>query len=276
MDELSVGIIKLLLGISAFVLIGWFGARDKRIGGVLLTFPLLNGIAMLTGVNPIGIAGTIYLVVIWNSTLFLFVIYRYEWLPPLPATLNKEATIILRVVVWVLLWATGAAALTWFRDVLSYAIWLFLIQFMFAALYISCCWALPRPAYQTFREMWLNLRGTIRIACFVSAFILLYLVAHFAKDSRWVGWASALPLPGIFALATLSATQQKSELLSLADTVLVIPFNWLLSRAIVQLRLDHVDASVEIATVVVFWVAAACLVFLSVPKFSRWRDNMRA
>ena len=51
MIEISVAAIKLLLAVAAFVLIGWFGARDKRIGGVLLTFPLLNGIAMLTGVK---------------------------------------------------------------------------------------------------------------------------------------------------------------------------------------------------------------------------------
>jgi hypothetical protein len=59
-------IAKLILGIAAFVLIGWLGARDKRVGGVLLTFPLLNGIAMLTGIDPLGMAGAIYLVMMWN------------------------------------------------------------------------------------------------------------------------------------------------------------------------------------------------------------------
>lgn len=282
MVDVSLDLIKLLLGILAFVLIGWFGARDRRIGGALLTFPLLNGIAMLTGADPIGIAGTIYLVVMWNSILFLFAIYQYEWLPPLPANLNKEVTIVLRVIVWMLLWAIGAAVLAWFRDDLSFAGWLFLIQSAIAGLYIWRCWRQPPVAASpTFREMWLNGRGIIRIACFILAFILLSLVAHFANDSRWVGWASALPLPGLFALATLTATQEKSGLIPLADTVLlgpllVIPFNWLLSRAIIQLRLGHADTGAEIATVVVFWVIAACLLFLTVPKFSHWRDNPRA
>src|SRR5262249_1311488 len=90
MAEVSIGIVKLLLGVLAFVLVGWLGARDKRIGGVLLTFPLLNGIAMLTEVDPVGIAGTIYLIVIWNCILFLVAIHRYDRLPPLPAGLNEE------------------------------------------------------------------------------------------------------------------------------------------------------------------------------------------
>ena len=59
MNDVFAEAAKLALGISAFVLVTWLGLRDKRIGGVLLTFPLLNGIAMLTGVDPIGIAGTI-------------------------------------------------------------------------------------------------------------------------------------------------------------------------------------------------------------------------
>jgi hypothetical protein len=162
---------------------------------VLLTFPLLNGIAMLTDVDPAGIAGTVYLVVIWNCILFLCAIDRCEWLPPLPAPWNEEAKIIARVVVWVLLWAAGAAALARLRDVLSFAGWLFLLQLAFAATYISRCWRPPAPAASpTFRAMWLNGRGVVRIACFVLAFGLLSSIAHFENDSRWVGWASALPL----------------------------------------------------------------------------------
>jgi hypothetical protein len=273
---------KLLLGILAFVLIGWFGARDKRIGGVLLTFPLLNGIAMLTGVDPLGIARTIYLIVMWNSVLFLFVIYRYEWLPPLPVTLNTEAKIILRVFIWVLLWAVGAALLAWFRDALSFAGWLFAIQLILAGFYVWCWWRPPPPAsFPTFRGMWLNGRGFIRILCFVFAFALLSVVAYLEKDSRWVGWASALPLPGLFALATLSATQSKEEIASLGDTVLlgpllVIPFNLLLARAIVQLRTEQSGTFAEIMTVVVFWMVAACLVFSLLPQFAYWRDRLHA
>ncbi len=103
-------------------------------------------------------------------------------------------------------------------------------------------------------------------------------MAYYWRDDRWVGWASALPLPGIFALATLSVTQSRHELASLGDTVmfgplLVIPFNWLLARAIIQLRADGAGTLAEIVTVLLFWIAAAALVFVAVPWFARWRDR---
>jgi uncharacterized membrane protein (GlpM family) len=272
-------IAKLILGIAAFVLIGWLGARDKRVGGVLLTFPLLNGIAMLTGADPLGMAGAIYLVMMWNCLLFLFVIYRYAWLPPLPAALNAEAVIVLRVGAWILIWAAGAVSLAWFRDTLSAAPLLFAIQLALVALYMSRWWHPPPLASAvTFSGMWLNRSGAVRIACFVAAFALLSVVAHVEKDSRWVGLASALPLPGLFALATLSVTQDKQDIASLGDTVLLgpllfIPFNALLARAIIHLRAEQAGTLAETATVVVFWAITAGLVFGAVPQIARWRDR---
>jgi hypothetical protein len=276
---LEIEFIKLLLGTFAFVLIGWFGAADKRIGGVLLTFPLLNGIAMLTGADPLGIAGTIYLVVIWNCLLFLYAIRHYESLPPLPASLNAEARIVLRVVVWIVLWALGATALAWLRDVLSNATVLFVIAAAITGLYVWRRWNSPSTAPSpTFRGMWLNGRGILRIMCFVLAFAVLSLVTYLEKDSRWIGWAGSLPLPGLFALAMLSATQSRQELRSLGDTVLlgpllVIPFNGLLARAIIALRAAQSGTAAEIAVVIIAWVIAAGLVFGLVPAFSRWRDR---
>jgi hypothetical protein len=281
MIEILVTATKLLLGVLAFVLIGWLGARDKRIGGVLLTFPLLNGIAMLTGADPLGIAGTIYLVVMWNSGLFLIAMYTYECLPPLPVAWDEEAKLIARVLFWVALWAGGATALALLRDALSFAGWLFLVQLMFAALYVSLLWRAPLPSsFPTFSGMWFNWRGYVRAACFIFAFLVLLGIAYFDNDARWVGWASALPLPGIFALATLSATQSKENLLSLGDTVLlgpslVIPFNWLLSRAIIQLRIEDAGTWAEIATVVFSWAVAGAIVFILLPSFANWRDSFR-
>jgi hypothetical protein len=281
MAELSIFFIKLALATVAFVLIGWFGARDRRIGGVLLTFPLLNGIAMLTGVDPVGIAATIYLIVLWNCLLFLVVMHRYEYLPRLRIDMSSESVIILRAACWIVLWAVGAALLAYFRDALPSAWWLFAIAVVMAAIYVTRWWRPLMPqASPTFAAMWGNSRGVIRIACFIVAFGILSAVAYYWRDDRWVGWASALPLPGIFALATLSVTQSRTELASLGDTVLfgpllVIPFNWLLARAIVQLRADAAGTLAEIVTVLLFWIAAAALVFVAVPWFARWRDGVR-
>jgi hypothetical protein len=280
MLELSIAVGKLLLGTLAFVLVGWFGARDKRIGAMLLTFPLLNGIAMLTGAEPIGIARTVYLVVVWNCILFLLAIYRYEWLPPLPVKWDDETKIITRSLFWVALWSVGATALAWFRDDLPSARQLFLLQLAFAALYICFCWSAPSSRSSlTFGAMWLNRQGLLRVACFVFVFLVLSAIAYFGKDARWVGWASALPLPGIFALAMLSVMQPKADLLSVADTVLlgpllVIPFNWLLARAVIHLRSEQAGAIAEIATVLVFWALAAALVFLLLPLLAGWRDRL--
>jgi hypothetical protein len=279
MAELSIFFIKLALATLAFVLIGWFGARDRRIAGVLLTFPLLNGIAMLTGVDPVGIAATIYLIVLWNCLLFLVVMHRTERLPPLRVGTSLEASIILRAACWIALWAVGAALLAWFRDALPSAGWLFGLAAVMAAVYIARWWRPPlAQSSPTFGGMWLNARGAIRIACFFAAFGILSAVAYYWRDDRWVGWASALPLPGIFALATLSVTQSRDEIVSLGDTVmfgplLVIPFNWLLARAIIQLRAETAGTIPEIVTVLLFWIAAAALVFVAVPWFSRWRDR---
>jgi hypothetical protein len=280
--EILVTATKLLLGIVAFVLVGWLGARNKRIGGVLFTFPLLNGIAMLAGADPLGIAGTIYLVVMWNGALFLVAMYHYEYLPPLPAAWHPEAVLIARVLFWTVLWAGGATALALVRDKLSSAGWLFLIQLMFAVLWIWRGWRAPLPAsLPAFGAMWFNWSGVFRVVCFVFAFLVLLGIAYVNKDARWIGWASALPLPGIFALATLSATHSKDDLLSLGDTVLlgpllVIPFNWLLSRTIDQLRVEGAGTVAEIATVVVFWVMAAAIVLVLLPPFARWRDGVRS
>jgi uncharacterized membrane protein (GlpM family) len=279
MDGIATFIVKLALAVAAFLLVGWLGARDKRIGGVLLTFPLLNGIAMLTGADPTGIARTIYLLVMWNCGLFLAVMYRFESLPPLPAGWDAEVKILCRALSWVALWMTGAVLLAWFRDDLPSARWLFAIQLVIVAWHVARRWRRgTAPSRVTFAQMWSSRRGGLRIACFVAGFVLLASLAYSGQSARWVGWASALPLPGIFALATLSVTQTRDDMRSLGDTVLlgpllVIPFNWLLAQAMLSLRAAQAGMMAEVATVVMFWVAAAAIVFLLMPPFARWRDR---
>jgi uncharacterized membrane protein (GlpM family) len=91
--------------------------------------------------------------------------------------------------------------------------------------------------------------------------------------------ASALPLPGLFALATLTVTQDKPGIVALGDTVLLgpllyIPFNALLAHAIIALRTDQAGTLAEIATVVAFWAVTAGLVFGLLPPIARWRDRL--
>lgn len=278
MDDAALPMLKLLLAVAAFVLIGWFGARDKRIGGVLLTFPLLNGIAMLTGVDPLDVAASIFPIVMWNSVLMLAAMHHHAKMPPLPAGTGRETAIAIRALSWVVLWAAGAVLLTWVRDALPPVGWLFAIQAVLAAAWIAQRWrrGVPSPPVP-FAVLWLNGSGLIRIGCFVGVFLALSAVATFGQSARWTGWASGVPLPGIFALAMLSATQTKQDLAALADTVLVgplmvIPFNWLLSHLLVQLRAEQAGTAQEIGIVVLFWTGAALAVFVLVPVFARWMD----
>ena len=175
--------------------------------------------------------------------------------------------------------AAGATVLALLRDALSFAGWLLLMQSILAALYVSRWWRVPEPAsFPTFSEMWFNWRGCVRAACFVAAFVVLLAIAHLGLDARWIGWASALPLPGIFALAMLSVTQNKDDLLALGDTVLlgpllVIPFHWHLSRAVIWLRCEGAGPAWESVIVSYSWLTAAAAVWCAVPPFARWRDR---
>ena len=60
---------------AVFAVLGYVGKRyDKRIAGVLLTFPILNGIGILTGNDPLAVADSIYAVVVFNGLLLFLMI----------------------------------------------------------------------------------------------------------------------------------------------------------------------------------------------------------
>ena len=74
------------------------------------------------------------------------------------------------------------------------------------------------------------------------AFGALAAVSLLPIDLRWTGMLSAFPLPGIFALATLSATLDAGALRDrdtvLMGTLLVIPFNVLFAEIVLGLPVD--------------------------------------
>ena len=93
------------------------------------------------------------------------------------------------------------------------------------------------------------------------------------------GTASALPLPGLFALAMLTVTQSRRDIAALGDTVLLgpllyIPFNALLAHAIIHLRAERAGTFGEVITVLAFWAVTAGIVFGAVPQVVRWRDRL--
>src|SRR5262249_14278240 len=103
-----------------------------------------------------------------------------------------------------------------------------------------CQAAKPRDHATAFLSFWRNATGGWRVALFVLAYTCLYLASRAALDEKWVGMASGLPLPGLFALAALidDTAAEPRTLLAMRDTVflgplLVIPFNWTFAHALV-------------------------------------------
>ena len=66
MDTTYVGIM-----LAVFLVIAYAGTVSRRIAGVLLTFPILNGIAIVASPQPVVVADAIYPLVIFNWSHFL-------------------------------------------------------------------------------------------------------------------------------------------------------------------------------------------------------------
>ena len=250
-DPLLAFLIKLPLALAVFLLIAYAGSANRRIAGVLLTFPILNGIAVIAGADPFIVADAIYPLVIFNCVLFALLISFPRLLPV--GALPHWTALLIRVLVWSVLWFAGAYLLTDARQHIFAAGTLFAGASVFALLFMTLFWSGPaagaEPAHTTlshhrtrFASFWLSATGLSRIVLFTVAYGCLFWVSRAALDEKWVGMASALPLPGFFALAVLLGNAEQfappsdsSALLPMRDTVflgpvLVIPFNWAFSR----------------------------------------------
>jgi hypothetical protein len=141
-------------------------------------------------------------------------------------------------------------------------------------------WSYHRKRFAWF---WRSHTGLWRIAFFTLAYACLFLVSRAALDEKWVGMASALPLPGFFALAVLmdetarpaaATTSDSSALLAMRDTVflgpiLVIPFNWTFSHLIVSMP----GTPARYLLLFVLWALAALAVLFLVPRIAAYFDR---
>ena len=282
-------LIKLPLALAVFLLIAYAGSVSRRIAGVLLTFPILNGIAVIAGADPIAIADAIYPLVIFNCVLFALLISFPRLLPV--GALPRWTALLARVLVWSAVWFAGAYLLTDAREHVFAAGTLLAGASVFALLFMTLFWSRPaaaEPARTTmarhwtgFMSFWLNATGLSRIVFFALAYGCLFWVARAALDEKWVGMASALPLPGFFALAVLignaeqhAAPSPGSSALPMRDTVflgplLVIPFNWAFSHAIVMVP----DTLPRYLLLLAMWSLAAGAVLLLVPRIAARFDR---
>src|SRR6185503_19835303 len=102
-----------------------------------------------------------------------------------------------------------------------------------------------------------------------------FFASRVALDEKWGGMASALPLPGFFALAALmdhaeSNAPAAPTLLSIRDTlflrpVLVIPFNGAFSHLLVS-GLPQDAIVLRYLLLFALWVVAALAVLMLLPR----------
>jgi hypothetical protein len=293
-------LIKLPLALLVFLLIAYAGTVSKRIAGVLLTFPILNGIAIVASPQPVVVADAIYPLVIFNCVLFALVVTFPDALPPVRG-LSRHAKLFARVTAWSIVWLAGAYLVTDFHAAMPGAGVLFAVSFAIAIVFVFVWWtkavarvsglsaealakAEPTPGVNAtdFVAFWANRIGAGRIAFFVLAYACLFFVSRTALDEKWVGMASALPLPGFFAVAALmedAESSPTSTLLPMRDTLflgplLVIPFNWVFAHLLVAAFPP--DAFVaRYALLFALWAVAAFALVMLVPRLAKHFDRRR-
>src|SRR5436853_2102501 len=134
--------LKLPLALAIFLVIAYAGTTDKRIAGVLFTFPILNGVAIIASPEPVVVADAIYPLVIFNCVLFSAVISFPQAVPPVGA-LPRGAKLAARVATWSVAWFAGAWLITDFRAEIPGAVVLFVGAAIVAALFMLLCWTKP-------------------------------------------------------------------------------------------------------------------------------------
>src|SRR3954464_3673414 len=138
-DALLAFALKLPLALLVFLVIAYAGTIDRRIAGVLFTFPILNGIAIIASPEPVVVADAVYPLVIFNCMLFSTVISFPRALPPV-SSLPRGLRLFARVAVWSLAWFAGAFLITDFRAAIPGTLVLFVAALIVAILFLLAFW----------------------------------------------------------------------------------------------------------------------------------------
>ena len=285
--------IKLALGLVAFLIIGYVGRfYDKRIAGLLLTFPILNAVGILTGADPFAVADAISAVVVINGLLFYLLLSYPEFIPRLRWTRNPASRLLVQLTAWTLMWLVAAFVVTALREKLPGALFFFILQSATTGFLTWRNWtplpgaiAAPVPPKIGWRAhagafiFWATHAARFRVALFVITCGIILAVAYFS-ESKWVGMVSALPLPGFFALALLiDFAPSARDLLPIRDTVLfgpalIIVFNWLYAHVVAHLPNEpHERLVLGMLAAFAYWAIYAALIIVATPRVARNLDR---
>jgi hypothetical protein len=285
--------IKLALGLIAFLIIGYVGQfYDRRIAGLLLTFPILNAVGILTGADAFAVADAISAVVVINGLLFYLLLSYPEFIPRFRWTRNPPSRLLVQLAGWTLMWLTAAFIATAFREKLPGAAFFLVLQIAITVFLTWRNWT-PAPAPISAAEVhnigwreharaflfWATHAARFRVGLFVITCGIILAVAYFS-DSKWVGMVSALPLPGFFALALLiDFALRPRDLWPIRDTVLFGPtlnivFNWLYAHVVADLPDEpHVRLILGMLAAFVYWAIYAALILIAMPRVARMLDR---
>jgi hypothetical protein len=175
-------------------------------------------------------------------------------------------------------------AVVHWRDALPGPAVLLAFQCAFAALVAGMAWKAPpaatvtAPPRASFAAFWSSPAGRARLVVFTLCCAAL-LVAANSWESKWVGMLSALPLPGLFAIATISVLEPRKDFVVIADSVLfgpigVIVFNVIYARIVLQLPAAG-HTVFGLAALVLLLAGNAALIFWIVPRISAYLDARR-
>ena len=284
--------IKLALGLVAFLIIGYIGQfHDKRIAGVLLTFPILNAVGILTGADPFAVADAISAVVVINGLLFYLLLSYPEFVPQF-RWYNPFSRLLAQLAGWTAMWLVAAFIVTALREKLPGAGFFLGLQIVITGFLTWRNWTLAPapPAEPHLRKLgwrdhmraflfWVTHGARFRIALFIITCGIILTVA-FLSESKWVGMVSALPLPGFFALAVLiDFAPSPRDLHPIRDTVLfgptlIIVFNWLYAHAVAALPHEpHKHLILGMLVAFAYWAIYAALVFIATPRVASRLDH---
>ena len=282
--------IKLALGLLAFLIIGYVGQfYDRRIAGLLLTFPILNAVGILTGADPYAVADAISAVVVINGLLFYLLLSYPEFVPRRRSAASRLLT---QLAGWTLMWLVAAFLVTAFRENLPGPGFFLVLQIAITVFLTWRNWT-PAPARISapdvhnigWREharaflFWATHAARFRVALFVITCGIILAVAYLS-ESKWVGMVSALPLPGFFALALLiDFSPSPRDLDPIRDTVLfgpalIIVFNWLYAHVVAALPDEpHQRLILGMLAAFAYWAIYAALIFIAMPRVARRLDR---